>query len=262
MVAPGVRPVLAPNPGPMTGAGTNSYVVEDDSGRQAVVVDPGPDLPQHVEALAAMLGPRRPVAVLVTHGHADHLGAAAALSARVGAPVLGHPSLPGVDRGLEDGAVVAVGTRRIEALATPGHADDHLCFWMPGERLLFTGDLVAGSGTVVLAESPGALGQYLASLRRLRALGPSTILPGHGPVVGDGGAKIDEYLAHRAAREAQILEALLRGGAADIASLVGRLYADTPPGLHPMAARNVRAHLDLLAERGIAAEADGRWRLL
>jgi len=255
----GVRRLLAPNPSSMTGQGTNSYLVGE---REVAVVDPGPASPAHVEALLAAAPPGgRVAAILVTHGHGDHTGAVAGLKARTGAPVLGHADLPGVDRPLGDGERLTVDGRELAVLGTPGHAEDHLCFWLSDARALFAGDLVAGVGTVVLSELPGTLGRYLASLQKLLALGPFTLLPGHGPAVPDGPAKVREYLAHRATREAQIVAALA-DGPATVEALVARIYRDTPTSLHAMAARNVRAHLELLEAKGQVQVTDGLWALL
>jgi glyoxylase-like metal-dependent hydrolase (beta-lactamase superfamily II) len=243
----------------MTGEGTNTYLIGQ---RDVAVVDPGPALDEHVEAILAARPPDgRIVAILLTHGHADHADAIAALRDRTGAPVFGHPALPMVDHGLSDGAVLDLAGERVEVLATPGHADEHLCFWLPGARALLSGDLIAGSGTVVLSQTPGSLSRYLASLERLRALGPFALLPGHGRPVADGQAKVAEYLAHRAMRERQIVAAL-SDGPATAELLVERLYAETAPALRPMAARNVRAHLERLAELGRVRPEGDRWRLL
>lgn len=260
VVAPNVRRLLAPNPSPMTGAGTNTYLVGEES---VVVIDPGPDLPEHLEAIRAEVATSggRIDAILVTHGHSDHLPGAYALRERTGALIFAHPAIHGVDVALHSGDDVEGATEEIIAHATPGHAPDHLCFWLPRQRLLFAGDLVAGQGTVVLSRESGSLGLYLDSLRRMQALGPSAILPGHGPVIPDGPAKLQEYLDHRALRERQILD-LLAERPSTVDEIVERLYAGTtPPALLPMAARNVLIHLDRLAHQGKAVETAGRWRL-
>ena len=258
-VAPGVRHLLAPNPSFMTGRGTNTYLIGE---REVTVVDPGPDLPEHVEAILHEVTEAggRITRLLVTHGHSDHLPGAYRLRERTGAPICGHPSLPGVDRPLSDGETVATEGGPLVALETPGHADDHLCFWREGDRLLFSGDLVVGVGTVVLSQTAGSLTRYLASLHRMLDLAPQTILPGHGPVVTDARAKLQEYLDHRALRERQLVDAL-QLGPASIDELVQRVYYETPPALYRMAARNVQAHLEHLAAQGRATTDGKLWRL-
>ena len=206
--SPSIRRVLAPNPSHMTHQGTNTYLIGRD---ELAVIDPGPDLPQHLEAILAEAGPAAIRAIFVTHHHSDHLPAALPLSGRTGAPLYGHPDLPGVQRPLPDEAVVAVGDFHLRALATPGHTPEHHCYLLEEAGTIFCGDLMAGSGTVVVGSGEGELAAYLASLRRLLALGPSRILPGHGPPMDDPAAKIREYLEHRQLREDQILAALAGG---------------------------------------------------
>lgn len=259
LVAPHIRLVPAPNPSPLTGLGTNTYLIGE---REVVVVDPGPDISEHVEATLDVIRrlAGRIAALLVTHGHRDHLPAAYRLRERTAAPILAHQAIPEVDRPLENGDEVVFDSCQITAYETPGHSNDHLCFWMSAERLLFAGDLVAGSGTIVLSDTPGSLTQYLASLETMLGLDPLTILPGHGPMVPDGPAKIQEYLTHRARRERQIME-VLRHGPATVEALVRRLYVDIEPELYPLAARNVGAHLDLLARKRQVTSRDGKWAL-
>src|SRR5712691_5827929 len=254
-----IQRVLAPNPGPMTLTGTNTYLVDNGSG-QLAVIDPGPDDPRHVAAIVQAAGPLGTIAaVLVTHRHLDHLSAAANICAQTGAPLFGHADLPGVERALADGDR-AFGALR--ALKTPGHTRDSLCFWDPQSGALFTGDLVAGMGTVVLDDQPGALGQYIASLERLISLGPRTIYPGHGPVVEDGVGKLNEYLQHRRQRVQQVVDALSARGPSTVEELVRAIYVDVAPNLVEMAARNVRANLEKLMDEGKVVEAPGeRWRL-
>jgi len=243
----------------MTGPGTNTYLV---GAAEVAVVDPGPDLAAHVEAILRAVAETggRVATLLVTHAHADHLPAAFRLRDRTGAHLLAHRDVAQADRSLADGDVVEVGGDRLTAYATPGHAGEHLCFWIDADQLLFSGDLIAGVGTVVLEDAPGALSCYLDSLRRVEALQPRTILPGHGPVVENGLQKVREYLAHRAERDRQIVD-VLQDGPASVDTLVQRLYVDTPPALYPMAARNVRAHLERLENAGTVAVQAGRWIL-
>jgi glyoxylase-like metal-dependent hydrolase (beta-lactamase superfamily II) len=255
-----IERILAPNPGPMTLTGTNTYVLDDGAGDLAVI-DPGPDdIPSHLEAIVAAVerrgGPLR--AVLVTHRHLDHLPLASRLHERFGAPLLGHPDLPGVQQPVADGEV-AFGS--LVAYDTPGHTRDSLTFWDADQRLLFTGDLVLGTGTTVLDEAPGALSDYLGSLERLLALQPQTIYPGHGPIVEDAAAKLREYLMHRGQRVRQVLDALATLGTASVEQLVRAIYTDTPEHLYGAAARNVRANLELLSEQGTVVESPAGWRL-
>ena len=197
--------------------------------------------------------------MLVSHRHLDHLPAAATICAQTGATLLGHADLPGVERALGDDEQ-AFGTLR--ALETPGHTRESLCFWDAEASVLFTGDLVAGMGTVVLDDQPGALGQYIASLERLISLGPRTIYPGHGPVVEDGVGKLNEYLQHRRRRVQQVVDALSARGSSTVGELVRAIYLDVVPNLVEMAARNVRANLEKLVDEGKVVEVPAeRWRL-
>ncbi len=245
----------------MTGTGTNTYLIDGGQGHVAVV-DPGPDEPEHLAAILAetqRIG--RVEAILVTHGHLDHLPAARPLAESTGAPVCGHGRLPGVDRALREGQPLHIGNIELRPLETPGHTDDSLCYWLPGLAALFTGDLVAGVGTVVVDESPGGLGRYMASLERLALLGELTIYPGHGPVAEDGQAKIAEYIEHRRTRERQVLQALADVPGRTVEELVASIYADVPAVLTPMAARNVRAQLGKLRDEARVREQSGRWFL-
>jgi glyoxylase-like metal-dependent hydrolase (beta-lactamase superfamily II) len=255
-----VERIVAPNPGPMTLTGTNTYLIGDGAGNLAVL-DPGPDdLPLHVEAVlrrAHELG--RITTVIVSHRHLDHLPAAAPLCSETGALLAGHPDLPGVQRPLADDSSVFAG---LIALHTFGHTRDSVSLWDATERTLFTGDLVLGTGTAVLDDAPGALTDYMASLDRLRTLQPKTIYPGHGPIVPDGMGKLTEYRDHRRQRVQQVLDALAARGPSTADELAAAIYTDTPAHLLPMAARNVRANLEMLVAREqIVAASSERWAL-
>lgn len=256
-----IEHLLAPNPSYMTGAGTNTWFVHDGGG-SVLVIDPGPDDPRHVDAIletAATLGSIQ--WVLVTHRHSDHLPAAYDVCRRTGASLHGHPQLPGVQVPLADGSLLPVGGASVQVLHRPGHTDDSVCVWIEAERALFTGDLVAGQGTVIVDDQPGGLARYMRSIEQLLELGPCSIYPGHGPVVQDGPAKLQEYLEHRRAREKQVLSGLAHGGAT-VDSLVASLYPDVAPALRPMAARNVRAALDKLSGEGRVRQEGGRWQVV
>ncbi len=243
MSAPSITRVLAPNPGLYTGPGTNSYVVS--AGGEAAVIDPGPQIAEHVAAIREAIGGLRPVAVLVTHTHPDHAPAANPLAGELGVPALGAAPGPGFlpDRTLGDGDVVALGDASLEAVATPGHTPDHLCFRLGDE--LFTGDHIMGGSTVVIDD----LAAYLDSLRRLLPLGLTRLHPGHGPVIDHPDATIRDYIDHRLARERQVLDSLA-AGAATVGEVVAAVYADVDAALHPIAVFSVAAHLRKLAAEG------------
>ena len=255
-----IERIVAPNPGPMTLTGTNTYVVGDGAGNLAVI-DPGPDdLPSHLDAILARTSQLGQVtSVIVTHRHLDHLPLAVPLCQATGARLSGHPDLPGVERPLAENAPAF---ENLIALATPGHTRDSVCLWHPSERVLFTGDLVLGSGTAVLDDAPGALTDYMSSLSRLSALQPRTIYPGHGPIVPDGVGKLTEYATHRRQRVQQVLDALASLGAATVDELAAAIYTDIPRSMLPMAARNVRANLELLLDQHrIHPVGSDRWQL-
>lgn len=216
--------IRARNPGPLTLDGTNTYAIG------GTVVDPGPDDGEHLEAIMAAGPVER---IVLTHHHPDHAAGASRLSGLSGVPVLAHGD------GLEDGDELAPG---LVCVHTPGHAPDHLCFWHPESGTLLSGDLIAGSGSIMIAPPEGDLADYVASLERVRALSPARILPGHGPEVPEAAAKIEEYLAHRREREGLVVAAL-EEGASTVGEVVEQAYKDTPPRMRPYAELAVRAHL-------------------
>jgi glyoxylase-like metal-dependent hydrolase (beta-lactamase superfamily II) len=244
-----IERLLAPNPGVYTLEGTNTWIV---GAEPAIVIDPGPDDPAHLDEVARSAG--SVAYVLVTHDHPDHAPGAAAFADRVDAP-LRAAKLDGAER-LRDHEEIRAGDVSITAVATPGHTPDHVAFFLPAEGALFTGDAVLGRGTSVLDPPEGDLARYLTSLRTMLDLAPRTIYPGHGPVVLDARGKLREYLDHRADRERQVLDGIGESGAT-IAELVERIYDGYPPEVRPLASRSVLAHLlKLEAEGGV--ERNGR----
>jgi glyoxylase-like metal-dependent hydrolase (beta-lactamase superfamily II) len=237
--------VLAPNADVYTLDGTNTWIVGEDP---AVVIDPGPEIPSHLEEVARAAG--RVGVVLVTHDHPDHAPGAAAFAASVEAPVLAY-RLDGAEH-LRDEQVVRADGIALTVVSTPGHTSDHVAFFEPTAGALFTGDAVVGRGTSFIDPPGGDLAQYLRSLKRMQGLGARTIYPGHGPVVLDAPAKLQEYLDHRAQREEQLLAALAEGPAT-IHSMVERIYAAYPPDVRPLAARSLLANLLKLEGEGRVA---------
>lgn len=252
-VAPHVRRLICNNPGVMTGPGTNTYLVGDDV---LAVIDPGPEDAAHLEAtVAAIAG--RPVTILVTHTHLDHSPGAAALAERTGGRRIGFAERDGFEPDVtwSDGDALDLGTVRLEALHTPGHASNHLCYLAvspDGGRLLFSGDHIMGRSTVVIPPPDGDMAHYLASLDRLLELEPAidAIAPGHGPILTEPRAVIEGYTAHRRQREAAISAALAHRGAAVVDELVTDVYTDVEPERYPIARRSVWAHLRKLADEG------------
>lgn len=264
----GVTCILAPNPSLLTGPGTNTFLVADEIAGEVVVIDPGPDIPEHLRRIADEIAERgKAKAILVTHGHPDHADGAAALRELLGVPVYARSreGVAATDHALADDAVIAVGTRQVRALYTPGHRFDHLCFLLEDARTLFAGDLIAGEGTVVIMPPEGDLLDYLASLRRLQTLDLRLILPAHGPFLDDPQAVLSYYIAHREERERQVL-AGLAAGPKTVDELVRGIYADVSADLHPIAAYSVLAHLYKLEREGrvhqlSAADGPERWSL-
>lgn len=247
-LAPGLRRVLAPNPTPMTLWGTNTYLV--GSGAVALV-DPGPDMPAHLEAILAALEPGERIShILVTHSHMDHLGLTERLQKETGAPVHGYLSPMGSfrpDVALVDGDILAHGDWTIETIHTPGHIDDHLCFGLG--NLCLTGDHVMGWSSSVIIPPRGDVGEYIASLDKLAARDWQALHSAHGDPIEDAAGRLAYLKRHRLAREESVLIAL-RANPMTLEALVAKLYATTPRALHGAATRNIEAHLAHLIRHG------------
>ncbi|WP_414897024.1 MBL fold metallo-hydrolase [Rhodovulum sp. YEN HP10] len=290
-LAPGLRRVLAPNPSPMTFRGTNSYLLGEG---EVAVIDPGPALRPHLEAVLAALEPGEKISrILVTHSHLDHSALARPLAEATGAPVFAFGDISagrradlaglaglgggeGVDAGfrpderLADGTTLVTPDWHLTALHTPGHMGNHLCLaWSgldPEGAALFTGDHVMGWASSMVSPPDGDLGAFMSSLERLAARPERCLFPAHGPPVADGPARIAALAAHRRARGARLLE-LLSEAPGTPAALARAIYTDTPPALLPAATRNVLAHLIELRDKSLASSEGGAvteavWRLV
>lgn len=246
--------IPAGNPSLWTGpTGTNTYLLP---GRVPAIIDAGVGHAQHLGAVEAALEGRALDLVLLTHAHTDHASGVPALIERWPAAVVRPSSSPFVD-----GESIAAGDSALTALFTPGHAPDHFCFVDEARRDVYCGDLLRAGGTVVIPESRGGdLRAYLDSLRRVREREPRRLLPGHGPVIEEPEVLIAAYLAHRAQREVQILEALRRGSSTPV-DMVADVYGKLPSARLAAAADTVLAHLRKLEQDGAAAFVEGRWQL-
>jgi glyoxylase-like metal-dependent hydrolase (beta-lactamase superfamily II) len=265
LIAPGVRRVVAPNASAMTGPGTNSYLLGEPP---RAVLDPGPGIATHVDRLAA-LAPQAN-RVFVTHTHRDHSPAATPLARQLGAELLGRP--PPND-GRQDttfapSVVVGDGDRfalqsdmTLHALATPGHASNHVCYWLEEQGLLFSGDHILDGVTPVILAPDGDMAHYLHSLARLRALPLANIAPGHGRVLMEPAAVIDGIVAHRARREHKVLASLARVRAATTDDLLPVVYSDVRRELYTFARCSLEAHLIKLALEGVCRRDGDVWRI-
>ena len=252
-----VRRIVAPNPGVMTGPGTNTYLIGRD---EIAVIDPGPADESHLDAIAAAGGDAIKW-IIVTHTHSDHAPGAAPLRERLRPDVLvlgfeGGRDNFDPDAEIGEGHTIDADEFTLRALHTPGHASNHLCYLLEEESLLFSGDHIMNGSTVVIAPPDGDMSAYLSSLERLRSLGISAIAPGHGAVIDDPVAKINEYITHRLAREEAVAAALAGKGKATVDELVPAVYQDVNASLFPIARFSLWAHLRKLAVDGRATADD------
>jgi glyoxylase-like metal-dependent hydrolase (beta-lactamase superfamily II) len=272
-VHPGVRRLLAPNPSPFTYTGTQTYIV---GAGEVAVIDPGPDLPEHVEAILAATRGEEIAAILCTHTHRDHSPASRPLAAAAGAPVVGCAALALEDDGpradaafdfdyrpdrvLADGEALGAADWTLRAVATPGHTSNHLCYALEGTGALFTGDHVMGWSTTVVSPPDGDMTAYMKSLDLLLGRDDKVYHPAHGAPVAEPHAHVRALIVHRRMREKQIL-AHLEAGEGRIAAMVETMYRDIDPRLHPAAGRSVLAHLVDMESRGLVEARDETWML-
>ena len=275
-VSPLIRRVVAENPGPFTFRGTGVYIVGHG---EVAVIDPGPDMPAHIDLLLKALDGETVTHIFVTHGHMDHSPAARPLAAATGAPVIGCAPLTletvgpradasfdvdyAPDRVLADGEGIAVDGLRLVAVATPGHTSNHLCFALEGgasDGALFTGDHVMGWSTTVVFPPDGDMGDYMASLDKLRQRKDRIYYPAHGPAVTKPAQLVRGMIGHRMQRERQILKRL-GDGDRTIGAIVASSYPGLDPRLVPAAGGSVMAHLMDLTRRGLVEAAEDQWKL-
>ena len=265
-LAPGISRILAPNPSIMTGPGTNTYVIGD---KEVAVIDPGPAIPAHADAIVATT-PGSIRWILVTHTHPDHSPGARMLAERTGAQLLGMPAPEGPhqdhtfrpDRELADGEVLETAEFALEAVHTPGHASNHLCFRHAATGWLFTGDHIVDGSTVVINPPDGNMQHYLESLHKVRDMQCAALAPAHGEIVADPNRVIDWIIGHRLEREAKVVAAMHAHPNSTIRELVPRVYTDVPTKLFGWAERSLLAHALKLEADAKAVSKLGRWRLI
>ncbi len=265
-----VATVLGHNPSPFTGPGTNTWLI--GTGERPILLDTGQGIPIWIDlldsALKELFHGDDIDRIVLTHAHVDHIGGVKQVREKYGEHQVLKMPWPEHDApaggslvAIEGDAVVEAAGVTLRAIHTPGHAPDHLCYYLEEEKALFTGDVVLGAGTTVIPDDTGDLAQYMDSLNRLLQLDLETIYPAHGPVIRKPKEKIREYIAHRELRERQVLEALSDREPREVMALVKKIYADVPEYLHPAAASSVRSHLKKLRKEGRVVEHDKTWSL-
>jgi glyoxylase-like metal-dependent hydrolase (beta-lactamase superfamily II) len=262
-IVPGIHRVLAPNPGMMTGPGTNSYILGEEA---ATVIDPGPADESHIDAIldCARNGVSQ---ILVTHTHRDHSPAASRLAERTGACVIGRPAPNGfgqdphfrADRVPGHNEKIETAAGELTAICTPGHASNHVCYLLHGSGLLFTGDHIMNGSTVVIAPPDGDMSAYIASLELLKAYDLEKIAPGHGDLIQNPLGAIEWLIEHRLEREAKVLTKVDALGSAGLDELVGHVYDDVPVELHRVAKLSLEAHLNKLVDEQRVRYVEDHW---
>ena len=258
-----VKTLVAGNPGPLTLDGSRTYVVGP---APCAVIDPGPALGDHLDAIEVALGALDAAALCITHYHPDHAAGAAELALRLAAPLAARPesaelaALPPPEIPLSAGSTIEFGGGRLVVIPAPGHCSDHVCFHWPEARALFTGDVILGEGTSMIAPPEGDMTAYMSTLERLAELDLEVIYPGHGPLIEEPAEKIGEYVAHRLERKRQVLDALA-AGATTPADIRARVYEDLDPRLYGAAEGSVLAQLARLVSEGKVKRAGERYVL-
>jgi glyoxylase-like metal-dependent hydrolase (beta-lactamase superfamily II) len=262
-LAPGLVRITAPNPGVMTGPGTNAYLVGE---QELMLIDPGPDIGLHIDTLVQAAGTRLKW-ILCTHTHRDHSPGTCALKKRTQAAVGGmsapsddrHDQTFKPDRVLGDGELIECEGVKLRAVHTPGHSSEHLCYLWEERRLLFTGDHIMQGSTVVISPPDGDMALYLQSLERLLHLDLAQLAPGHGRLIDTPRDEVRRLIAHRLKREAKAYDAVRQAPDSTVEQLVARAYDDTPVRLHTIAQRSLHAHLLKLRADGRVLERNGHW---
>ena len=265
-----VSTVLGQNPGPFTGPGTNTYLV--GTGKRPILLDTGIGLdvydPLLERGLSETKGATELQEIVLTHVHQDHIGGVPNVKRRFGALQVSKHIWPEKDADydfpltyIEDDACIETDGATLRAIHRPGHAKDHLCYYLEEEKALFTGDLVLGAGTTVVPEEGGGLIDYMASLRKLLDLDLAVIYPAHGPAIREPYKKLNAYIAHRELREQQVLDAL-NAGLTRIPDMVERIYTDVPKFLYKAAGNSVQSHLNKLKAEGVVEEEGEEWALV
>jgi glyoxylase-like metal-dependent hydrolase (beta-lactamase superfamily II) len=268
-IHPMITRITAPNPGMMTGPGTNAYLIGDPAKGDLAMIDPGPGIASHDELLISQVGSRLRW-IFCTHTHQDHSPGSRAVKQATNAQVMGFDKVPQdgrqdelfkPDRALHDDDVVDCGAFKVRAIHTPGNASNHLCYLLEGQGLLFTGDHVMGGSTVVISPPDGDMHDYFASLNKLSNYRIDTFAPGHGHLMTQPQEEVERLINHRLGRERKVVDALNRAKAATLDALVPLVYDDVSPKLHVPARRSLHAHLLKLGKDGRAVEEAGVWRM-